>query len=140
MRDTMQPFDLSALENDYDIIGELGDTGVGRAFFGTTKNVAAKRRDDNTGVQIEVVTPPSGDEGHALSHLASDAQILSGLSHRRLIPVIEGRWIGKEVLAVVTRRTTEPTLAKLLALGETFTNPRAAAILREVNGLLEWAR
>ncbi|HEX7465322.1 MAG TPA: hypothetical protein VF309_01680, partial [Usitatibacter sp.] len=140
MRDTKQPLDLSPLNTDYDIIGELGATGVGRSFFGTRKDAAAKRRDDNTGVLIEVLLPPEGDEGNALSHMASDAQTLMRTSHRRLVPVIEGRWIGKDVLAVVTRRTTEPTLAQLLATGERFTNPRAAAILRDVNGLLEWAR
>jgi hypothetical protein len=140
MRDKQQPFDLSTLENDYDVVGELGATGVGRAYFGTRKEANAKRRDDNTGVLIEVIDRPAGDEGNALSHLASDAQILSRLSHRRLIPMIEGRWVGKEVLAVITKRTSEPTLAQLLTAGETFSNPRTAAILREVNGLLEWAR
>ena len=140
MRDTKQPIDLSALETDYDVVGELGATGSGRAYFGTRKDAAAKRRDDNTGVQIEVFPVPEGDEGNALSHLASDAKTLSGLTHRRLIPVIESRWVGKEVLAVVTQRTTDPTLAQLLRNGETFSNPRTAAILREVNGLLEWAR
>jgi Protein tyrosine kinase. len=140
MRDTKQPFDLSALENDYDVVGELGAPGPGRAYFGTRKDFAAKRRDDNTGVLVEVFPVPPGDEGNALSHLASDAQILSGLSHRRLVPVIEARWVGKDILAVVTQRTTDPTLAQLLRNGETFSNPRTAAILREVNGLLEWAR
>jgi hypothetical protein len=140
MRDTKQPLDLSALEQDYDVIGELGGANGGPTFYGTRKDAAAKRRDDNTGVLIEVLDPPEGDEGNALSHFASDAQILMRLSHRRLIPVIEGRWVGKDVLAFITKRTTEPTLAHLLATGETFTNPRAAAILREVNGLLEWAR
>lgn len=140
MRDTKQPLDLSALENDYDIIGELGGPEGARTWFGTKRDANTKRRDDNSGVLVEVLDPPAGDEGNALSHFASDAQILMRLTHRRLIPVIEARWVGKDVLAMITKRTTEPTLAQLLSTGETFTNPRAAAILRELNGLLEWAR
>jgi Skp family chaperone for outer membrane proteins len=57
-----------------------------------------------------------------------------------LIPVLEGRWIGTDAFAVITQRIGDPSLAQMLEKGERFSNPRAAAILREVNGLLEWAR
>jgi hypothetical protein len=54
--------------------------------------------------------------------------------------VVEGRWIGDDAFAVVTQRTTDPSLATRIATGERFATTRVAAILREVNGLLEWAR
>jgi hypothetical protein len=54
--------------------------------------------------------------------------------------VIEGRWLGDDAFAVITQRTTDPSLAERLMTGESFSNPRIAAILRELNGLLEWAR
>src|SRR2546423_2830983 len=140
MQDTKQRFDLSALEDDYEITGELSADGDGRAFIATRKDAAAKRRDDRTGVVIEVVGPPPGDEGHALTHLAADTQVLTRIGHRRLIPVVDARWVGADAFAVITQRITDPSLAQVLATGQQFTNPRIAAILREVNGLLEWAR
>ena len=133
--------DLSTLANDYDIVGEVGGSRDARAFMATRKAATgAKRRDDTTGVVITVVTPPEGDEGNALSHLAADTKLLAGTVHRRLLPVIEGRWVGDDAFAVVTQRTNDPSLAQRLATVEKFTTTRVAAILREVNGLLEWAR
>lgn len=140
MSETKQSLDLSALENDYEIVGEVSGSRDSRTFMATRKDAGTKRRGDDTGVLISVATSPAGDEGNALSHLAADTQMLAGSPHRRLIPVIEGRWIGDDAFAVVTQRTTDPSLAQKLATGETFSTTRVAAILREVNGLLEWAR
>ncbi|HEY2064758.1 MAG TPA: hypothetical protein VGG84_02290 [Gemmatimonadaceae bacterium] len=140
MSQTTQSPDLSPLAADYEIVGELDVPNGPRSYIGRRKAGAGKRREDQTGVLISIVTPPEGDEANALTLLAADTQVLSRLSHRRLIPVLEGRWIGDDVYAVVTQRVTDPSLAQRLAGGETFTNPRIAAILREVNGLLDWAR
>jgi len=140
MSETKLSLDLSALSNDYEIVGEVSVLRDARTFMATRKNAGTKRRDDDTGVLISVITSPAGDEGNALSHLAADTKMLAGSTHRRLIPVIDGRWIGDDAFAVVTQRITDPSLAQKLATGEKFSTTRAAAILREVNGLLEWAR
>jgi hypothetical protein len=140
MSETNQSPDLTTLENDYEIVGEVRGPGGVRAYTATRKDAGVKRRDDQSGVLISIVTTPEGDEGNALSHLAADTKLLAGMSHRRLIPVIEGRWVGTDAFAVITQRTTDSSLEQTLATGETFSTPRAAAILREVNGLLEWAR
>ena len=134
-----QPIDLSSLASDYEIVGEVDAAADSRAYLGK-RTSEGKRRDDRTGVLITIVSTPEGDEANALSHLAADTKLLAEASHRRLIPVIEGRWLGEDAFAVVTQRTTDPSLAERLISGETFSNPRIAAILREVNGLLEWAR
>ncbi|MEO8334271.1 MAG: protein kinase [bacterium] len=140
MSETNQSPDLNTLENDYHVVGEVRGPGGMRAYTATRKDAGVKRRDDQSGVLITVVTTPEGDEGNALSHLAADTKLLAGMSHRRLIPVVEGRWVGTDAFAVVTQRTTDSSLEQRLAQGETFSTPRVAAILREVNGLLEWAR
>ncbi|MEO7454895.1 MAG: hypothetical protein ABIY52_01440 [Gemmatimonadaceae bacterium] len=141
MSEKQQPtLDLSPLENDYTIVGEGRASSTSRNFTATRKDAGSKRRDDLTGVQINVVSTPKGDEGNAVAHVAADTKLLSRMQHRRLIPVIEGRWLGNDAFAVVTQRINDATLADKLASRETFTNPRVAAILREVNGLLEWAR
>ncbi|MEP6730101.1 MAG: hypothetical protein ABJE10_05665 [bacterium] len=140
MSETNPSPDLSVLQNDYDIVGEVRGASGARTFTANRKDIDAKRRDDSSAVVISVFATPEGDEGNALSHLAADTKQLAAMTHRRLMPVIEGRWIGSDAFAVVSQRTTDPTLAQKLAVGETFTTPRVAAILREVNGLLEWAR
>ena len=140
MSEKQHSLDLSSLENDYDIVGEIKESGGIRTFTATRKDAGSKRRDDLTGVLISVVTTPKGDEGNALAHVAADTKLLSRMQHRRLIPVLEGRWLGNDAFAVVTQRVNDATLADKIAGREEFTNPRVAAILREVNGLLEWAR
>lgn len=140
MKQPAQSLDLSPLSADYEIVGEQDGLDGVRRYVATRKGDTAKRRDDQPGVLITIFRTPKGDEANALSHLAADTQLLARLAHRRLIPVIEGRWLGDDSYAVVTRRVAEPSLADRLASGETFTTPRIAAILRDVNGLLEWAR
>lgn len=141
MRETEPQVDLSSLEADYEIVGELGGPNDNtRVYLAKAKSAEAKRRDDQTGVAVSVYTTPEGDEGNALSHLAADTKTLASIPHRRLVPVIEGRWLGDDAFAIVTRRVTDPTLAQKLATGEAFSTPRIAAILRELSGLLDWAR
>jgi len=132
--------DLAPITADYDIVGELGNDQSARILIATRKPDTVRRRDDDSRVHIEIVTKPEGDEAHALDHLASDVKTLSGLRHRRLVSVLEGRWLGADAFAVVRERVDDPSVSERLAQGETFTNTRTAAILREVHGLLEWAR
>ena len=131
---------LTALTNDFDIVGELGGAPGTRFLIATRKNVDGKRRDDPGRVIIEIVRPPEGDESHALDHVASDTKLLSSLRHRRLVPILEGRWVGDDAFAVVREQVDDPSVADLLERGDPFTNVRTAAILREVHGLLQWAR
>lgn len=131
---------LTALANDFDIVGELGGAPGTRFLIATRKNVDGKRRDDSGRVIIEIVRSPEGDESHALDHVASDTKLLSSLRHRRLVPILEGRWVGDDAFAVVREQADDPSVADLLERGDPFTNVRTAAILREVHGLLQWAR
>ncbi|MEO6528355.1 MAG: hypothetical protein ABIP93_17170 [Gemmatimonadaceae bacterium] len=133
--------DLGPLTADYDVVGELGSKSSARILIATRKSTSGNRRDDDGRVLIEIVRQPEGDESHALQHLASDVKTLSGLRHRRLAPTLEGRWLaGDTAFAIVRERIDDPTLADRLAQTGAFTNTRTAAILREVHGLMEWAR
>jgi len=131
---------LTALADDFDIVGELGGAPGTRFLIATRKASDNKRRDDTGRVIIEIVRSPEGDESHALDHVASDTKLLSTLRHRRLVPILEGRWVGDDAFAVVREQVDDPSVADLLARGDPFTNVRTAAILREVHGLLQWAR
>jgi len=105
MSETNQSPDLKALENDYDIVGEVRGPGGVRAYTATRKDESGKRRGDQSNVLISIVTTPEGDEGNALSHLAADTKLLAGMTHRRLLPVLDGKWVGTDAFAVITERT-----------------------------------
>ncbi len=140
MTEARQSPDLSSLAADYDIVGEIGGARDARTYMANRKDAVGKRRDDQTAVLISVVTSPEGDEGNALSHFAADSKLLAAATHRRLVPVIEGRWLGADAFAIVTQRTSDPSLTQVLQTREKFSTTRVAAIVREINGLLEWAR
>jgi hypothetical protein len=132
--------ELSALADDFDVVGEMSVGGRTPFLIATRKSGAGKRQQDSSRVLIEIARPPEGDESHALDHLASDTKLLSNLRHRRLVSILEGRWLGDDAFAVVREYVDDPSAADLLARGEPFTNTRTAAILREVHGVLQWAR
>lgn len=125
---------LEALADRYEIIGELGGRRDSRSYL-------ARRKDTGADVLVSVFGRPEGDEGNALSHLASDANRLSESSHPNLVPVHEARWLANDTLALVTDRVRHPTLEEMLIRrNEEFSCPRVAMLLRDINGALEWAR
>ena len=130
---TQDPVELDSLLDAYDVVAEMGTHEDGRTFI-------AKRRDNGADVLIRVVRTPNGDEKNALTLFAADTQLLSRHTHRNLVPIIEGRWVGADAFAVVSERVVAPTLEELLARGEEFSSSRVATILRDVDGVLEWAR
>src|SRR3954470_15339025 len=88
---------LGALDERYEILGELRGDGNARRFI-------ARRRADGFDVMIDVASADHGGENNALSHFASDAQILGRATHPLVPHVIEGRWIGRDAFAVVRER------------------------------------
>ena len=124
--------DLTPLADRYDIEAELFEREDARSFL-------ANRRADGARVLILVARGPNGDERNALTHFASDVNLLTGVAHRNLVPVVEGQWLGAGAFAVVSERVAGQRLEELRAREE-FSNERIARILQDVNGLLEWAR
>ncbi|HYC51896.1 MAG TPA: hypothetical protein VEB19_12360 [Gemmatimonadaceae bacterium] len=131
---TQQTLDLDTLNDEYEILGELAARDDARTMI-------ARRKDSGADVQITVVTTPEGDEGNALSHLASDTKRLMQVRHRSVMPLVDARWVGTDAFAMVSERVHLPTLADvLLRRDEGFACPRVALILQEINAALEWAR
>jgi chemotaxis protein histidine kinase CheA len=125
--------DLRALDDRYDILGELRARKDAQQFL-------AKRKSDGADVLITIISAPGGGENNALAHLASDVKLLSGLHHPGLLQTLEGRWLGSDAFAVVTQRVSGESLEELLSSGERLTNPRIASILEQVRGITDWAR
>src|SRR5436305_11021832 len=131
---------LEQLEETYEIIGELTGRTDARTFMGKRRGDGGDGGDGGD-VLIVVFTTPAGDEGNALSHLAADVTQLASARQRNLLFIVEGRWIGTDAFAIVMERRDAPTLAELLSRREEeFGLQRIAAILRDTNGVLEWAR
>src|SRR5262245_11630956 len=124
--------DLRGLENDYNIRGELRGSAGARYFIGS-------RKQDGAEVAITILRAPKDGGNNALSHFASDVQVLSDHRHPAIPRVVEGRWVGSDAFAVVTERVVGTTLGELLERGEQFSHPRAAMLLQEVSAVLDWA-
>jgi hypothetical protein len=143
-KEPAKALELDKLGETYEVIGELTGRSDGRAFIGKRRadgSEAGKRRADGSDVLIVIAQTPPGDEGNALSHLAADANLLASSGHRNLLSIVEGQWIGKDAFATVMQRPGAPSLDELLSRrDEEFGFPRIANILRETNGVLEWAR
>lgn len=125
--------DLTALEDRYEIVGELSARDNMHEYLAT-------RRDGSGDVAILVEDPPAGDAGNALTLFAADVNLLATLEHPNLIPIHEGRWVGQDRFAVVSERCHHPTIETLIGRGEQWSYPRIATILQQLNGLLDWAR
>jgi hypothetical protein len=128
-----KPLDLSRLTENYDILGEFSGSNH-------TRNYAARRLADGREVLITVLeASPEVAQGKAIAQFAADANLLTKLSHPNVPRVLEARWIGDDAFALITERVQGTTLAEQLK-GERLTKPRIAAILGEVDGVLNWAR
>ena len=122
-----------ALTELYEVKAELVGRPDARAFLGS-------RRSDGAAVLVIVARTPEEDEKKsALTHFAADAKLLAGLSHRNLVQVLDGRWLGNDAFALVTDRVQAPTVEELVSREE-LSFQRIASILQDVNGLLGWAR
>src|SRR5437773_9383230 len=120
----------------YEVVGELSEGGRPGA-----RTLLAKSAESGESLLLIATKAPESDQGNALNHLAADANLLAGATHRNLLPVRGGEWLNETEFGLITQRVNVPTLADLLnRRDEEFDYTRIAHILSEVNGLLEWAR
>ena len=130
---TKDELDLAQLADTYDLLGQVGGTDGAQVTLAT-------RKADRLPVLLTAYRELEGDEGNALSHLASDAQLLAGGGHPAIVPVLEARWVG-DALVLVTERIAAPSLEERLSRREEeFPFPRVGTVLRELNSALDWAR
>src|SRR4051812_17416976 len=105
MSDEQKAPDVRVLEDRYQILGELHGGAGPQTYIG-------KRKSDGSDVLIRVIRS-ARDDNNALPHLASDAQILSGLEHPNVLGVLESRWLGADTIAVVNERVCGRTLHEM---------------------------
>ena len=131
------PAELAKLGQDYQILTELHHGAASRTYL-------ARHLGLNRDVTINVVRAKSGTRGgrrnEDLTELASDARVLSAMRHPNVVPVIEGRWLGDDLFAVVRARVRGSSLDQTLSAVGPLSLARAASALEQVNAALEWAR
>jgi hypothetical protein len=125
--------ELDSFANDYNIVGGLRSHAA-------TQRYLARRRSDGQDVVITVARALGDNDNNSVAHLATDAQLLSSLSHPNIARVIEGRWLGADTYATVTERYHGDTVQELLDRGRQFPNTRVAILLEDAHAALEWAR
>jgi uncharacterized protein YecT (DUF1311 family) len=127
----MEPFDLSKLDSDYQVLTELYRGGDSQTFL-------ARHLELNRDVTITVVR--DGAHRASLETFARDAAALAARRHANVVPVIEGRWLDDDTFAIVHARVRGSTLGQLAAAGGTLPQPRIGAALTETASALRWAR
>src|SRR4051812_178888 len=131
MSEGQRTTDLRGLDDRYEVLGELRGAGAVKSYIGRMKDPSA---------EVAIMVTHAAGENNELSHLASDARMLVGLSHPGMIRVIDGCWLGTTGFAVVTDRVHGESLGERLQRGERIPSPRIAAILENVKAVLDWAR
>ena len=126
--------ELGPLQERYEIVGELH--AGGRQSHTT---YMARRREDGAEVIITVARS-APDDNNALSHVASDTQLLTDLRHPNMPNVIDGMWLGDSAFAIVSERVRGMSLSQLLERHERLETTRVASVLRVVASVLDWAR
>lgn len=121
------------LADEFDILGEL------RGIDDATE-YRARRRSDGMEVLIRVWRGSTTKMREGLPQFAADSKLLVSLRHPGVAPVLDARWISNDQLAVIYEYQSLPTLEEQVDRGEELSFPRLAALLRGVNGALEWAR
>jgi len=123
---------IGSLAEQFRVIGELrGPPGVRR--------FVAVRNDDHGEVLIDVIKV-SDAVGNDLAHFASDVQLRATMSHPKVPPILEGRWIDANGYACVSERIKGDTLQERLDRGDRPGTAEVATILNDVKAVLDWAR
>jgi len=123
---------IGSLAEQFHVIGELrGPAGVRR--------FVAVRNDNHGEVLIDVIKV-SDAVGNDLAHFASDVQLRSTMSHPKVPPILEGRWLDANAYACVSERIKGDTLQERLDRGDRPGTAEVATILNDVKAVLDWAR
>ena len=125
--------DLSTLQSDYQILTELRSPA-------NTKRYLARHLELNRDVTITLIRRTDSDDPNMLTRFAADAQMLTTMRHRNVVPVIEGRWITDRVFAIVRARVRGSTLEQLITTTGPMPVTQVGTTLQEVLSAIEWAR
>jgi len=126
------PTDLRALEQDYELIRELGQGGMAAVYL-------ARRRDTGRLVAIKAIRARYLDDPDALQRFAREARTVAGLSHPNIVATEAIEEIGDRAIAIIMEYVAGGTVRDRLREYGAFSAEDAESVLRDVANALAYA-
>src|SRR3954465_2566589 len=130
--DTDFPTDLRELENDYDLIRELGQGGTAAVYL-------ARRRATGALVAIKAIRARYLDDPDALHRFAREARTVADLDHPNIVRTEAIEQIGDRAVAIIMEYIEGGTVRDRLREYGPFDAERAESVLRDVANALGYA-
>jgi alpha-tubulin suppressor-like RCC1 family protein len=133
MTGTHSDDDFFDLEDEYEIVGELGRGGSAIVYHGRDRVLG---RD----VAIKVVRPRfAGPDDEGIARLAREARTVAQLQHRNIVTVHAVKRLRDEGLALVMQYVPGRTLKQAVVEDGPFTTEQAERVIRDVAEALAYA-
>ena len=126
------PTDLRALEDDYELIRELGQGGMAAVYL-------ARRRVTGTLVAIKAIRARYLDDPDALHRFAREARTVAGLDHPNIVRTEAIEEIGDRAVAIIMEYLEGGTARDRLREYGAFSAEDAESVLRDVANALGYA-
>jgi serine/threonine protein kinase/uncharacterized protein YecT (DUF1311 family) len=130
--DTDFPTDLRALEENYELIRELGQSGMAAVYL-------ARRRDTGKLVAVKAVRARYLDDAEALQRFAREARTVAGLSHPNIVATEAIEEMGDRAVAIIREYIGGGTVRDRLREYGAFAAEDAERVLRDVASALAYA-
>ena len=126
------PTDLRALEDDYELIRELGQGGMAAVYL-------ARRRVTGTLVAIKAIRARYLDDPDALHRFAREARTVAGLDHPNIVRTEASEEIDDRAVAIIMEYLEGGTARDRLREYGAFSAEDAESVLRDVASALGYA-
>ena len=126
------PPDLRALENDYELIRELGQGGMAAVYL-------ARRRESGTLVAVKAIRARYVDDPNALQRFAREARTVADLSHPNIVRTEAIEEIGDRAVAIIMEYFADGTVRDRLREYGAFSAEHTESVLRDVANALGYA-
>jgi serine/threonine protein kinase len=126
------PTDLRALEQNYELIRELGHGGMAAVYL-------ARRRDTGKLVAIKAIRARYLDDPDALQRFAREARTVAHLSHPNIVATQAIEQIGDRAVAIIMEYFAGGTVRDRLRDYGAFSAEMAESVIRDVASALRYA-
>ena len=126
------PSDLRALEDEYELIREIGQGGMAAVYL-------ARRRSTGGLVAIKAIRSRYLDDPEALHRFAREARTVADLSHPNIVRTEAIKQIGDRAVAIIMDYVPGGTVRDRLREYGAFSAEDAEAVLRDVASALQYA-
>ena len=126
------PSDLRTLEQDYELIREIGQGGMAAVYL-------ARRRSTGVAVAIKAIRSRYLDDPETLHRFAREARTVADLNHPNIVRTESIEQIGDRAVAIIMDYVPGGTVRDRLREYGAFGAEEAEAVLRDVGSALQYA-